>query len=295
MIKKGLIIKVSGGFYYVESEDTIYESKARGVFRNKKISPVVGDYVDIDIPDDDSYSSIIKIYDRNNFIVRPPLANLDNLVIVSSVVKPDCNLFLIDKMTAVATNKNIHPIIVFTKTDLSPCDDLLKIYKNAGIECYSFSSVGNEGLDDIKKVLKDKVTAFIGNSGVGKSTLLNALFPELNLQTGEISDKLGRGRHTTRTVELFKKFGGYVADTPGFSTLDVDRYEVIMKDDLKYCFPDFADYINDCQFSSCMHTVEKGCAVLKALSENKIEKSRHDSYVKMYEEVKDLKDWQIKK
>lgn len=294
MMLFGLIVKITGGFYYVESNDKIYECKARGIFRNKNKSPFVGDYVDINVPDDNSFSSIEKIHERKNSIIRPPVANIDNLIIVSSVVEPDCNLFIIDKMIAVATYKNIHPIVVFTKTDLSSADKYLEIYKNSSIECYSYNSINNEGIDKIKDTLIDKVTVFTGNSGVGKSTLINALCPELSLETSKISNKLGRGKHTTRTVELFKKYGGYIADTPGFSTLDVERYEIIMKDDLKNCFPEFSDYINDCQFTSCSHTVEKGCNVLKALDQGMIEKSRHDSYVKMYNEVKNIKEWQLK-
>lgn len=294
MIKKGLIVKITGGFYYVEADDCVYEAKARGVFRKRNNSPVVGDIVDISVPDDDSYCSIDKIYDRKNHLVRPPLANIDNLMIVSSVVEPGCNLYIIDKMTAVAFKKGIHPIVVFTKSDLSSCDQYMNIYRNSGIECYSFSCVDQSGLGEIRDTLKNKITAFTGNSGVGKSTLINSLFPELALETGEISEKLGRGRHTTRTVELFKKSGGYIADTPGFSTVDVERYELIKKDDLMHCFPEFEKYMIDCQFKSCMHTVEKGCAVLDALSRGEIEKTRHDSYVKMYNEVKDIKDWQIR-
>ena len=294
MIQKGLIVKITGGFYYVESSERIYESKARGIFRKRNNSPVVGDYVDINIPDDDSYCSIEKIYDRKNFIVRPPLANIDNLMIVSSVVEPYINTYIIDKMVAVATDKDIHPIVVITKSDLSQCDEYVKIYKNSGIECYSFSSVTGEGLEDIKKALKDKITAFSGNSGVGKSTLINSLFPELSLETGVISEKLGRGKHTTRTVELFKKHGGYISDTPGFSSVDIDRYELIRKERLQYCFPEFEKYLGKCRFKTCMHTVEKDCAVLDALSKGNIEKSRHDSYVRMFNEVKDIKDWQIK-
>ena len=229
--KTGIIMKITGGFYYVEAADSVYECKARGVFRKRGMTPLVGDVVDITVPDD-GYCSIDHIHERRNSLVRPALANLDNLMIISSVKEPDVNLYLIDKMTAAAVNKEITPIVVFSKSDLAQTDDLVEIYRKVNIPAFSFSSVDNQGLDEIKAVLKDKVTAFCGNSGVGKSTLLNALFPELSLQTGEISDKLGRGRHTTRTVELFKKHGGYIADTPGFSTVDIERFELIRKDEL---------------------------------------------------------------
>ena len=170
----------------------------------------------------------------------------------------------------------------------------MDLYKKSCIKAIEYSSVTNKGIEEIIEVLSGKISAFSGNTGVGKSTLLNALFPELNLQTGEISDKLGRGKHTTRTVELFKCFGGYVADTPGFSTVDLDRYEIIKKDELQHCFPEFEDYIAECKFTSCAHICEKGCAVIEAVENGLISKSRHDSYVRMYNEVKDLKDWQLK-
>ncbi len=291
----GIIIKITGGFYYVEADSHVYECKARGVFRKKGCTPLVGDYVTIEVPQGDGYCSISSVSERKNSLVRPALANLDTLVIVSSVVEPTVNTYIIDKMICAAVNKCIEPVVVFSKTDLQPCDEYLDIYRKAGITAIEYSSVTNNGVDEIKEVLKDKVSAFSGNTGVGKSTLLNALFPELKLKTGEISDKLGRGRHTTRTVELFKCFGGYVADTPGFSTVDLDRYEIIRKDELQYCFTEFSDYIGECKFTSCAHLCEKGCAVIEAVENGVIPRSRHDSYVRMYNEVKDIKEWQIQK
>ena len=289
----GIIIKITGGFYYVESGEKTYECKARGVFRKKGFTPLVGDIVTIDVPDDDSFSSIVSIKERKNSLIRPALANLELLVIVSSVVEPNVNTYIIDKMISAAVNKDIEPIVVFSKTDLKSCDEYVDIYNKAGIKTVEYSSVNKNGLEQIKSYLNGKISAFAGNSGVGKSTLLNALFPDLELKTGEISDKLGRGRHTTRTVELFKCFGGYVADTPGFSTVDLDRYELIKKDELQYCFPEFSEYIGECKFTSCAHVCEKGCAVIDAVERGIIHKSRHDSYVRMYNEVKDIKDWQL--
>lgn len=288
----GIICKITGGFYYVEAAERVYECKARGVFRKRGTSPLVGDIVDITVPND-GYCSIDHIHERRNSLVRPALANLDNLMIVSSVREPDVNLYLIDKMTAAAVSKDITPIVIFTKSDLAPVDRLIDIYRRVNIPAYSFSVKDNRGSDEIKAELKGKVTAFCGNSGVGKSTLLNALFPELELQTGEISEKLGRGRHTTRTVELFKKHGGYIADTPGFSTVDIERFELIRKDELKFAFPEFEEYFGTCQFNSCNHVCEKGCKVIDAVQDGVIPQSRHDSYVRMYSEVKDIKDWQI--
>ena len=288
----GIIIKITGGFYYVEAADGVFECKARGVFRKRGTSPLVGDYVDITVPDD-GYCSIDAIRERRNSLVRPALANLDNLMIVSSVKEPEVNLYLIDKMTAAAVSKEITPIVVFSKSDLGSAEKLVEIYRAVGIHAYEFSSVDNRGLDEIKAELKDKVTAFCGNSGVGKSTLLNALFPDLQLQTGEISDKLGRGRHTTRTVELFRKHGGYIADTPGFSTVDIERFELIRKDELKFAFPEFEDYFGTCKFNSCNHVCEQGCRVIEAVESGVIPRSRHESYVRMYNEIKDIKEWQI--
>lgn len=291
----GIITKITGGFYYVEAAENTYECKARGVFRKKGCTPLVGDRVVIDIPDGDGYCSVISVNERKNFLVRPALANLDVLVIVSSVVEPTLNTYIIDKMISAAVDKNIDPVLVISKTDLMSCDEYIEIYKKAGIKVIAYSSVTGEGVEEIKEVLNGRISAFSGNSGVGKSTLLNSLFPQLNLQTGEISDKLGRGRHTTRTVELFKCFGGYVADTPGFSTVDLDRYEIIRKENLQFCFPEFSDYIGECKFTSCSHVCEKGCAVIEAVENGDIPKSRHDSYCRMYNEVKDIKDWQIQK
>ncbi len=290
--KTGIIIKITGGFYYTEAADGVYECKARGVFRKRGTTPLVGDHVDITVPAD-GYCSIERVHERKNSLVRPALANLDNLMIVSSVREPAANLYLIDKMTAAAVSKGITTIVVFSKSDLGSAKELIDVYRKVDIPAYEFSCVDNRGIEDIKAVLKDKVTAFCGNSGVGKSTLLNALFPDLELKTGEISDKLGRGRHTTRTVELFKRHGGYIADTPGFSTVDIERFELIRKDELKFAFPEFEEYFGTCKFNSCNHLCEQGCRVTEAVERGDIPKSRHESYVRMYNEVKDIKDWQI--
>lgn len=290
---QGIIIKLIGGFYYIEADNQIIECKARGNFRKKGISPVVGDRVKINIPKD-GYASIEEVYQRKNKIVRPAIANIDKLVIVSSVCEPQPNLYIIDKMTATAINKNIEPIIVFSKTDLNSAEKYHKIYETSGIKTISFSAVTGEGADKVYSLLKDSVVAFTGNSGVGKSSMLNYLFPKLEIETGDISRKLGRGRHTTRSVELYKTDGGYVADTPGFSTVDLERYELIYKDELANCFPEFEKYIDKCKFTSCAHICEKGCEVIKAVKDGKINKSRHNSYIEMYNEVKDIKEWQKK-
>ena len=287
-------MKSIGGFYYVRCGETEYECKARGSFRKKGSSPIVGDRVIISIPEDDGFCAIEEILPRKNKLKRPALVNIDALVIVCSTVDPRPNYAVIDKMTAAAVNNHMEPVIVVSKNDIKNGDETARIYRNAGIETFQCSPDDPDELRRLSDFLRGKVTAFIGNSGVGKSTLLNALFPSLSLQTGQISEKLGRGRHTTRVVELFELDGCFVADTPGFSTVDLQRYEMIDKEQLQYCFPEFEPYLGECQFTSCAHTCEKGCRVLQALSDGEIEQSRHDSYVAMYNEVKDIKHWQIK-
>ncbi len=293
LIKEGVIIRLTGGFYYVDCDDEVLECKARGKFRNKGESPVVGDRVTVSIKPD-GYHSVEKIFDRKNLLVRPPLANLDALVIVISTVEPLPNTLVIDKLTAAAVDIGTMPYIVFSKTDLSTCEELVSVYEKAGFPTFAYSDGDAESVEKIRSALFGKLVAFIGNSGVGKSTLINNLFPELQLKTGEISQKLGRGRHTTRTVEIFRTDTGYIADTPGFSTVDLERYHLVMKEQLMHCFPDFEDYIGECKFSSCMHTCEKGCAVIEAVQSGEISKSRHQSYVEMFNEIKDLKPWELK-
>ncbi|MGN1457024.1 MAG: ribosome small subunit-dependent GTPase A [Acutalibacteraceae bacterium] len=290
----GLIIKAISGFYYVEAADTLYECKARGVFRKKGISPSVGDRVTITVMNDGK-ASLDDVLPRKNYLIRPPLANLDRLFIVSSVAEPSANTVIIDKITAVAVSKGIEPVVIFTKSDLADCGELLEIYKKAGIKALQYSIKDKTGSDEIISLLENRISAFTGNTGVGKSSLLNALFPDLNIETGEISRKLGRGRHTTRHSELYKVGGGYVADTPGFSTVDIERYEIIRRDELAYCFPEFEPYINNCKFTSCSHTCERGCAVIDAVNNGEIPVSRHNSYKFMYDEVKSIPDWQQKK
>ncbi len=286
-------MKSVGGFYYVRCDGEIYECKARGSFRKRGSSPVAGDRVRITVPDD-GFCALEEILPRKNKLKRPALANIDILVIVCSTVDPQPNFAVIDKMTAAAVNNDMQPVIVVSKNDIKNGDEVAAVYRGSGIEVFQVSPESRDEADALLELLRGKVSAFTGNSGVGKSTLLNMLFPHLELATGEISEKLGRGRHTTRVVELFEENGCIVADTPGFSTVDLQRYELIDRERLQYCFPEFEEYLGQCQFTSCAHTCEKGCAILAAVEEGKIHPSRHKSYVAMYNEVKDLKPWQFK-
>ncbi|MGN1433947.1 MAG: ribosome small subunit-dependent GTPase A [Ruminococcus sp.] len=289
----GILMKSIGGFYYVRCDGKEYECKARGSFRKSGNSPVVGDKVVISVPEE-GFASIEEIKPRTNKLKRPALANIDTLVIVCSTVDPEPNFTVIDKMTAAAVNNNMIPAIVVSKNDLKSGERIAEIYRNSEFPVFLCSPDDTEDVDKLKGFLKGKVSAFTGNSGVGKSTLINHIFPELELQTGQISRKLGRGKHTTRVVELFEIDGCFVADTPGFSTVDLQRYEMIDKTQLQYCFPEFEKYLGECQFTSCSHTCEKGCRILQAVADGEIEPSRHKSYVTMYNEVKDIKQWEIR-
>lgn len=289
----GTIIKGIGGFYYVEAADEIYECKARGVFRKEKLSPLVGDKVTISI-NENAENTIDEIMPRKNALTRPPVVNIDNLIIVVSTVEPKPSTLVIDKLIAVAEHKNIEPIIVITKSDLASAQEIFDIYTLAGFKTIIVSNETKDGVDEVKAVLKDEISALTGNSGVGKTSLLNNLDETLALKTAQISKKLGRGRHTTRQAELYRVCDGFVVDTPGFSSFEIDKSDIILKDELAYCFRDFSDYIEKCKFyPSCTHTADKGCAVVEAVNEGKISKSRHNSYVQLYNEVKDIKEWNL--
>lgn len=289
--KTGLILKGIGGFYYVKAGDTVYECKARGVFRRNAITPLVGDHVKLLIEENQS-PVIAEILPRNNSLIRPPMANLDQLVLVAATCDPAPSTLVIDKIIAAAEDKGISPILVISKIDLEQAQWLRDIYEPIGFPVVLVSSATGEGVEQVKELLRGKITAFTGNSGVGKSSLLNQIDRRFCLETGEISRKLGRGRHTTRQVELFPlEGGGYVADTPGFSAIQMERYDVVHKEQLPYCFREFEPFLDQCRFPSCSHTCEKGCAVLEAVREGKISRSRHESYVALYQEVKDWKEW----
>ncbi|MDE6150359.1 MAG: ribosome small subunit-dependent GTPase A [Ruminococcus sp.] len=287
----GIIIKAIGGIYTVEAPEGVYECKARGIFRKNGVSPLCGDKVEFSF--NENTPVIEKILDRKSVIIRPPLANLDVLVFVVSTCEPQPNLLLLDKFIAVAEHKNIEPIVVFTKIDKEDFKPFSTIYEKCGIKVFQVDNISGIGAEEVKKALLNKISAFTGNTGVGKSSLLNNIFPELNLATNEISQKLGRGKHTTRHVQLYKlQDGGYIADTPGFSSFDTNRYDIILKDELAECFVEFRPFFGKCKFQDCSHTKENGCAVIKAVCNGDIPKTRHDNYIAMYEDAKHLKEWE---
>ena len=285
----GIIIKCLGGLYSVESPDGIYECKARGVFRNRGISPCVGDRVTVE------NSVITEISERKNCIIRPPLANLDQLIFIVSTCEPAPNYLILDKFIAIAEYKGITPVVVITKTDLGDSRPVHEIYGRIGIAVAEVNYSDETSVEAVRELLSGKISAFTGNSGAGKSTLLNAVDPTLDIATGEISRKLGRGRHTTRHAELYKlSGGGYIADTPGFSTFDTNRYDIIRKEELAGCFREFEGLTDKCRFIDCAHICETGCAVVEAVERGDISRSRHESYRTMYEEAKQLKEWELK-
>ncbi len=291
---KGLIVKALGGFYYVKTPHSLLECRARGVFRKKDMTPYVGDNVTVELTGIDK-GYVIEIDERKNYLIRPPVANLDRILMVVSTTEPAPNFFVLDRLIAISEYKNIEPVIIITKTDLQDGAFIKNTYEKSGFTVIEVCSKTGKGVEEVKKIISTGISAFCGNTGVGKSSLLNAVDENLTLATAEISKKLGRGRHTTRHVELFElSGGGYIADTPGFSAVETDRFETILKEDLQYCFREFAPYISDCKFTGCSHRTEKGCKVLEALKNEEIVKSRHDSYVQMYEKAKEIKEWEIK-
>ena len=291
---EGLIVKLLGGSYEVETLEGIYTCRARGKFRKNGESPVVGDRVTL-TPLADGTGTVDTILPRKNKLRRPPVANLDQLFLVVSTREPVPNLLMVDKLLTICEHQGIVPVVVFTKADLAEAEGLADIYQKAGYPVLVGSPEREDFVAEARTLLAGKVSAFTGNTGVGKSTFLNRICPEFGLETGEISQKLGRGRHTTRHVELYKlPNGGYVADTPGFGAMEVLQYDVIRKEELQNCFPEFAPYVEHCRFTGCSHTKEKGCAVLAALKDGEIAPSRHENYCVLYEEAKQIKEWELK-
>ncbi len=289
----GYITKGIGGFYYVKTADGIIECKPKGIFRKRKITPVAGDEVRLET--ENGGNVIAEIYPRKNVFIRPPIANLDLLFLVASTISPVPSTLVLDKLSAIAVHKNAQPVLLCTKSDLASSAFLEEAYAKSTIPLIKLNYQTGEGLDQVKEMIEGKLAAFCGNSGVGKSTLLNALVPELAQKTGEISQKLKRGRHTTREVTIFEAFGGRIADTPGFATMDTEKAAYIAKEDLAYAFDDFAPYRENCRFTGCAHRHEKGCAVTEALAAGELSQTRYDSYATMYDEVKDIKEWELRR
>ena len=283
----GRIMKGIGGFYYVETASGLFECKAKGRFRKEKLTPLAGDLVTITVREDKE-NTIDEILPRRNALKRPPVANIDRLFLVISAVKPLPRTLVIDKLTCIAEKNGIEPVLIFSKTDLAPIDDLLDIYRTTG-----YMMLFNTQLDEIRKQIAGRVCAFTGNSGVGKTTLINRLDPSLALETNEISEKLGRGKHTTRQAELFHIADGFVIDTAGFSSLDLLQNEVILKEDLADCFPEFRPYLGACKFSTCAHIGEKGCKICEMVESGTRSESRHKSYCTLYEDAKTIRYWEL--
>ena len=289
----GRILRSLSGFYDVQTADGIVTCRGRGSLRKAHQTPLTGDMVEITV--EKGKGMVEKILPRRNCFVRPAVANVDALVVFAANVNPVTEPFLIDRVAAIAGDQEVEVILCVNKCDLDPAVDLIRIYQNAGFTVISASAETGQGVEELRKLLQGKLTAFTGNTGVGKSSMLNRLAPDLQLATGEVSEKLGRGRHTTRHVELYRlDEETYVADTPGFSSFDTDQMDVILKENLQYSFPDFAPFIGACQFHDCSHRQEPGCAVRQALEEGKVEKTRYDSYLKLYEKASQIKLWELK-
>lgn len=296
MKQDGKIIKGVGGKYTVLCGGETVTARARGVFRHEQISPEVGDNVTVRIEQEgDAY--IEDIHERKNLLIRPPMANLDYMFITASAAKPAPILATLDKLSAICVHSDILPVFVITKYDLDAGmgQKVADLYRHSGFTVFTLSAEDGEGIEELRAFLEEnlpgKTAAFAGASGIGKSTLLNALFPALGLATGGISERIARGKHTTRHVELFSAFGGMVADTPGFSMLDFMRFDFMTAEDLPYVFPEIEPYLGRCRYTKCTHLCEDGCAIVEAVRNGEIEPSRHESYVELYNILKDKKEW----
>ena len=290
---EGRIIRSLSGFYEVQTDKSVVTCRARGSLRRTNESPLTGDLVEISI--ERGKGMVERILPRRNQFVRPAVANVDMLVVFAANVNPVTEPFLIARVAAIAGDQEAEVVLCVNKCDLDPAVNLLRIYTHAGFCCIAASAETGEGVEELRQRIKGKLVAFTGNSGVGKSSILNRLCPGLNLPTGEVSEKLGRGRHTTRHVELYDLGEGtYVADTPGFSSFDTDQMDIILKENLQYAFPDFQPYVGSCQFHDCTHRKEPGCAVTAALAAGEIEPTRYDSYLRLYEKASQSKLWELK-
>ena len=291
---EGVIVKALSGFYYVKTENGLLECKARGRFRLDGTSPLVGDRVFCS-QDAQGRGRIDSVDERKNWFIRPTVANVDALVFVAANSNPVTDPFLIDRVSVIAAEANCELIICLNKTDLDEGEELFRIFTGAGFTVIRTSAETGAGIEELRSALRGKISAFTGNSGVGKSSLLNRLLPGLNVPTAEVSDKLGRGRHTTRHVELFDIGGhGYIADTPGFASFEVEMIKIIPKEELQYDMIEFAPYIGKCRFQDCLHLKEPDCAVIQAVGRGEISESRYRSYLRLYELSAQHKFWENK-
>ncbi len=289
----GRIIRSLSGFYEVQTDRGVITCRARGSLRRTNESPLTGDLVEISV--ERGKGMVEKILPRRSRFVRPAVANIDALVVFAANANPVTDPFLIDRVAAIAGDQEVEVIICVNKCDLDPAADLIRIYTHAGFRVIAASAETGEGVEALRALIRGKLTAFTGNSGVGKSSILNRLCPALALPTGEVSEKLGRGRHTTRHVELYDLGDDtFVMDTPGFSSFDTDQMDVILKENLQYAFPDFQPFIGSCQFHDCTHRAEPGCAVTVALAAGELEPTRYDSYLRLYEKAAQIKLWELK-
>ncbi len=290
----GIIVKALSGFYYVSTAEGVIECKARGRFRMDGTSPLVGDRVNCSVSSTGK-GMIDSVLERRNWFIRPSVANVDALVFVAANTNPVTDPFLIDRVSVIAAEADCRLVVCINKIDIDPADELYSIFTKAGFTVIRTSARTGEGIDELKQVLCGMVCAFTGNSGVGKSSILNAIVPELRIETGEVSEKLGRGRHTTRHVELYDIGDDtFIADTPGFASFEVEMMNIIPKEELQHDFIDFAPYIGKCRFNDCAHLKEPGCAVTAAVSSGEISRSRYASYTRLYELSAQHKFWETK-
>lgn len=289
----GRIIRSLSGFYDVATPDGVVTCRARGILRKQRITPLTGDMAEITV--EKGKGMVESILPRRNSFVRPAVANVDVLVVFAANVNPVTEPFLIDRVSAIAGNQNVEVILCVNKCDLDPAEDLISIYTKAGYRVFPTSAETGEGVQALFDALQGKLCAFTGNSGVGKSSILNRIAPELSLETGEVSEKLGRGRHTTRHVELYKlNDTTYICDTPGFSSFDTDQMDIILKENLQYAFPDFEPFVGTCRFPDCSHRKEPDCCIRQAVESGQIQPTRYDSYLRLYEKACQIKEWELK-
>jgi len=289
----GRVLRSLSGSYDVQTSAGVISCRGRGILRKLGISPLTGDLVEITA--ERGKGMIERVLPRRNSFIRPAVANIDLLVVFAANVNPVTKPFLIDRVAAIAGEQEVPVCLCVNKCDLDPALDLVRIYEAAGFPVITASAETGEGVELLREQIRGKLVAFTGNSGVGKSSMLNRLCPQLTLPVGEVSEKLGRGRHTTRHVELYDLGEGtLVADTPGFSSFDTDQMDVILKENLQFAFPDFEPYIGKCQFHDCSHRKEPGCAVTAAVAEGKLQSTRYDSYLRLYEKSSQIKEWELK-